>query len=180
MTKQHILTPQAERALTATQIKAVNHQNGLSSSTPNTNIISLKGSETAGQLAKMSRPQFLSLMCYFGADFSVKDLKELQEYLLINIVMRQEWYKDNHYFSGKSAKEKIDGLTLGAIGYQLISNPKNKLTLQQIAREMGITLSSFHQKTKQGDSWAQRFKDLTSHLQLWLEQAAQIVHKNTR
>lgn len=172
----HILSTSAEQVVKSISVSACNYEAEGSATSPG----GLQGSEKAGQLACMTRPQFLTLMCYVGADFSVRDLQELQHFIMTEVIMKQAWYQQGSYYGCHRTKQRLDGLTMGAIGFQLTPNKQNRLTKEEVARGMGITTSSFNELNKHGDSWALRFQQINRHLQGWLEVAAQVVHNNGR
>lgn len=168
-----ILSPRAEQLIKQTNVSAVNHQNEGNTTRPG----GLKGCESSGCLSQMSRPQFLTLSVYAGMTITVRDIQELQNFILTDFVMHQAWYTQGDYFRSLELKGRIDGFTLNAI-MNLVPNKEDRPTTVEMARNMGITVSGFNYIPKQGDSWATRIKQVNRHTQAWLEHAAKVVHYN--
>lgn len=169
-----IFSPQAEHHLKQTLVSAVNHEQVGHS----TKLGGLKGCEHAACLANMTRPQYLSLCIYFGLNVSVRDIEELQMFVVTNHIMKQHWYGQGDYYSDWKMQRRINGLALAAIK-NLTPNKKEKPTSAEVANIMEFSTSALNKATAKGDKWSYRYQAACRYLQGELEGAANVVHKNS-
>jgi len=165
--EDHILTARAEASITSTLVSATQ----INVTAPSTKKQGLNGTESAAVFCKMSRPQFLAIAFYTGMHTTVRDLKELQSFLLTDVVMQQHWYQKGDYFKSKTYQQRIDGLTLSAIMY-LTPREADHPSSAEIARNMGFTVSAYNK------TWANRMSQLKNYLINQRNIAAQVIHKN--
>lgn len=163
-----ILSTRAEASIKSMLVSAV-QASGTSASTKRAGLI---GCENAAMLCEMTRPQFLCLAIYTDLQTTIRDIQELQEFLLTDVIMQQPWYTKGDYFKSEKHQRRINGLNLSAIMF--LSPCKNHHpTTVEIARNMGLSVSAYNK------TWASRMAPLKTYLTHNLNVAAQVVHHNS-
>lgn len=139
MPKLSLLPESVEKALLKISIKAQN----IEPSTHATTLPGLLSVENSALLSQMPRHQYLVLSCYFPSlEFNEQDRKELQHFIIQNIIFNQHWYHPNQYYASKQFKTKIDGLIVGIICQ--ITAPQI-ITAKRIYLAMGIKQAKLSQ-----------------------------------